>query len=96
MEKPHLNEILIEFNDIIHELKRVFKEGATELEYHNLCSRMTTNLNDENNIDETDKDTYINLKEDILTMHEYPLDYSFDYGGRGVSYIRFGIVFKGK
>ena len=86
MVKLHINEILLEFNDIIYELKRVFKDGATELEYHNLCARMTTNLNDEINIDETDKNTYINLKDDILEMHEYPLDYSFDYGGHGVSY----------
>lgn len=94
--RPHINEILIEFDDIIYELKRVFKEGATELEYHNLCERMTTNMNDEDNIDKIDRDTYKNLKEGILEMHGYPLDYSFDYAGHGVSYIRFGIVFKSK
>lgn len=93
--KPHINDILLEFNDIIYELKKVFNEGATELEYHNLCARMRTNIDDENNIDETDRDSYINSRKNILAMHEYPLDYSFDYGGHGVSYIRFGIIFKG-
>jgi len=92
--KPTINEILIEFSDIIYELKRLFHEGATEMEYHNLCERMKTSMNDEDNIHEDEIDSYLQSKGGILEMHEYPLDYSFDFSGHGPSYIRFCIKFK--
>lgn len=91
--KKYIYEILIELSNIIFELKRVFNEGATETEYHFLCARMRNNLHNEKLISQFQISEYQKAKTKILEMHEYPIDYSFDFDGKGPSHIRYGIVF---
>lgn len=78
-----------EYRNILHNLKGNFEKGVvTEAEYHGMCDTMQNYL---------EKFPHIAARmvwqTQVNAETGYPLDYDFDYGGKGPSHIRWAFTF---